>query len=354
MRFSFFKKRDLIGLDIGSGAVKIVQVEKSRRGYTLVKAGMKEIDPEAIIDGRVLDAGKVVEAVKSLLTEHGIQVKDVAISVSGHSVIIKRLTLPVMKLAEVGPFLHMESERYIPFGIDAVNLDYHVLGTTRTPEGGEQMDVLLAAVKKDKLSEYVGVATEAGLNPVVVDVDAFAITNMVEAVYDNKPEEVVALINLGSSVMGINILRGKAFIFTRDIAIGSHRYSEALQRTFGLSYEQAELAKRMQAVEGIDMGEVMDIVNGLHQEISAEVLRSFEYFKATTESAAVHRVLLSGGGAKLSGLIAHLSEQIGTPVEAINPFRKVQVPKSLSAGLEEIAPLMAVGMGLAIRTGRNR
>ncbi len=337
-------------MDIGSGAIKLVQVKETGKGYQLQKFGVKELDSELIVDGTVMDSGRVVAAVKELLEEHAVKVKDVALSVSGHSVIVKKINLPTMTEDELEESIKWEAEQYIPFDINDVNIDFHVLRSPDAQEPKEQMSVLLVAVKKDKLTEYTSLVTEAGLNPVIVDVDAFTLENMYDVNYEPREGEVTALVNVGASVMTIHIVKGGNFTFTRDISMGGNRYHETIQREFNVSHEQAERAKRGESVEGIDPQALSAIFSNLNAEIASEVMRSFDYFKSTSNNENIDRILVSGGASKLPDLLSQLGERSGLPVEAVDPFRKIDIPKQFDAEyLRSMAPLAAVGMGLAIR-----
>jgi type IV pilus assembly protein PilM len=345
------KSKQLIGLDIGSGSVKVLQLKELRKGYKLEKFGIKALDPELIVDGTVMDAGRVIETIKELLSEQKVKIKDAAISISGHSVIVKKISLPVMTEDELEESIRWEAEQYIPFDINDVNIDFHILGL---PEGGEaqdQMNVLLVAAKKDKLAEYTGLVTEAGLNPVVVDVDAFTLENGYEINYDVKEGEVVSLINIGASVMNINILKGGTFSFTRDIPFGGNKYTEGIQREFNVSYDQAEQIKRGEVKSGFDPEALLAIFRTLNGEIANEVLRSIEYFKTTSANENIEKVYLSGGSSKIPELKAQLAERLGLAVESLDPFNRVEVnPKEFDLEyLKDVSPMAAVAIGLAIR-----
>ncbi len=355
MAFSFLPRQGLIGLDIGSGAIKLVQLKKSGKGYKLEKFGIKELDPEWIVEGSISNPGKVVSEIKALLEEQKVHVKNVALSVSGHSVIVKRIQLPLMTEDELAESIRWESEQHIPFDIKDVNMDYHVLGKIENQEGPAQMDVALVAVKKDKLQEYTGLATDAGLTPVVVDVDAFTLGNMYEANYEIKEGEIIALINMGASVMNINILKGGNFAFTRDISIGGNRYTETIQRELNVDLHTAEGAKRTGQIENVDPEALLAIIHSLNVEVANEIVRSFDYYKTTAMDKNIDRIFMGGGASKLPDLISQISEKSGLPVEAVNPFKNVQVQgKSFDPDfIKEIAPLAAVGVGLAMRSAKE-
>jgi len=359
MLFSFSKAKPLFGLDIGSSAIKLLQLTEAKSGYQLERFGLKMLAPEMIVDGTVMDAGRVAETIKELLNEQKMKLKDVAISVSGHSVIVKKINLPTMTEDELEESIKWEAEQYIPFDINDVNIDFHVLGTTDTKDGQSQLSVLLVAAKKDKLNEYTTLVAEAGLNPVVVDVDAFALENMYGVNYDVQEGEVVALVNIGASVMNINILKSGSSVFTRDISIGGNRYTEAIQRDLGLGVEDAEKAKEGQLPEGTDQEALSNVLTTVNAEISSEISRSFDYFKTTTaqeQQGRIDKILVSGGVAKIKGFVPYLTEKLELAAEVADPFQKIEInPKQFSAEfMQEMAPLAAVSVGLAIRRQGDR
>jgi type IV pilus assembly protein PilM len=349
------KKKSLVGLDIGSGGIKLLQLKETRKSFSLEKLGVAPLDPELIVDGTVMDAGRVVEVLKALVEEQKLKVKEVAISVSGHSVIVKKITVPAMTEDELEESIKWEAEQYIPFDINDVNIDSCILGPAEAVDGKEQMSVLLVAVKKDKLAEYTNLVQQAGLTPVVVDVDAFTIENMYEFNYglDNG---ITALVNIGSGVMNINILKNGAFTFTRDISIGGHKYTETIQRELNISFEEAEKLKKGEEVEGANMEALAGVVESVNGEIAAEIQRTFDYFKNTSNQEQIDRIYLSGGGAKLKNLVPYLNEKLSLPVEIVNPFKNIEInPKLFSPDyIQEVGPMTAVAMGLAMRRVGDR
>ncbi len=273
----------LLGVDIGTSSVKTVQLKHSGRKHELAHMGIAPLPPEAIVDGAIMDGGAVIAALQQIFDEHKMTARDVAVAVSGHSVIIKPIKMPLMKPQELAESIQWEAEQHIPFAIEDVNLDYEIL---RSPPGAVEMDVLLVAVKKDIISEYLTVASSAGLNVVVVDVDAFAVANAYEAAYDVGSDEVVALLHVGAAVTTVSILRGGILLFTRDSVIGGNRYNESIQKMLGVSYEQAETLKlggRVEGYSGADSQPAIDLVNA---ELAGDIRRSIEW---PTRSAASRR-----------------------------------------------------------------
>jgi type IV pilus assembly protein PilM len=346
----------LLGLDIGSSAIKLVQMKQQKGRYQLQKFGTMPLEPEVIVDGTVMDQGRVVAAIKDLLQETNVKLKDVAMSISGHSVIVKKINLPPMPDDELEGQVKLAAEQYIPFDINEVNIDFHVLNALDQAEDGQpQMSILLVAAKKDKINELTELVRGAGLTPVVLDVDAFAIENMYGINYDVQGDEVTALVNIGASVMNINIMKGGTSIFTRDISIGGNRYTEAIQRDMGLSYEEAEAAKKGQVDGAVDKEMVGTVIEGINAEVASEIARSVDYFKTTSEGD-ISKLFLCGGCAKVSGLIAQLTDRMGIEVALADPFRQVDTSGSGldPVTLPDLAPLAAVGIGLALRARGDR
>ena len=348
----FSKKVQPFALDIGSSFIKLVQLKGSERHFQLAKFGMMPLPPEVIVEGAVMDAGRVEDAIRELIAINKVKTKEAVISVSGSSVIIKRIAVADMSDEELAESIKWEAEQYIPFSIDEVNIDFQKLGPGAM-DG--QADVLLVAVKKDKINDYVNLVQEAGLEPVIMDVDAFALENMYEVNYDPEPGTTV-LLNIGASVMNINILKDGMSTFTRDITVGGNRYSEALQKDFGLTYEDAERLKQGEEVEGVDKGEAGDVIASVTEDIVADIQQSFEFFRTTTGSDQINRVLVSGGCARIQNFTPILSERLEVPIEVTNPFTNIKVdPKRFSPTfMEEAGPMAAVAVGLAIRRPGDR
>ncbi|WP_455377905.1 type IV pilus assembly protein PilM [Petrachloros mirabilis] len=350
-------KRQLVGLDIGSSGIKLVQLKENRGRYVLQKFGYKPLEPEVIVDGTVMDEGRVVSTIKELFADLNVKVKQVAVSISGHAVIIKKISLPPMPDDELEGQVKLAAEQYIPFDINEVNIDFHVLPASESENDGEaEMAVILVAAKKDKINELTELVKGAGLTPMVMDVDAFAIENMHAINYPVSQEETTALVNIGASVMNINIISKGVSLFTRDIAIGGNRYTETIQRELGLSYEEAEEIKKGRKASSADQTSVQSVIESVNAEVASEIARTIDYFRSTVSDGEVQQVLLCGGGAQIFGLEQQLRDRMQAVVEVANPFAQID-----TAGvdfdqfsLEELAPMAAVGVGLALRSVGDR
>ena len=350
-------KRQLVGLDIGSSGIKLVQLKENRGRYVLQKFGVKPLEPEVIVDGTVMDEGRVVSAIRELFEELNVKVKQVAVSISGHAVIIKKISLPPMPDDELEGQVKLAAEQYIPFDINEVNIDFHVLPPS---EGGSdaqgEMSVILVAAKKDKINELTELVKGAGLLPLVMDVDAFAIENMHAINYPVAQDETTALVNIGASVMNVNIVRGGSSLFTRDIPIGGNRYTEAIQRELGMSYEDAEATKKGERSAGANQAAVNSVVDGVNAEVASEIARTIDYFKSTTTDSDIQQVLVCGGGSRVKGLVQHLHDRMQVQVEIADPFSEVDTSGSDfdQETLADLGPLAAVGVGLALRSVGDR
>ena len=352
----FGKKKGLVGVDIGSSAVKAVELKVGGKGgdeYQLLNIGLEPLPPEAIVDGAIMDSGAVIDAVQNLFQDNRIKTTDCATGVSGNAVIVKKISLPQMSEEELAESIHWEAEQYIPFDIQDVALDYEVVEGGGT---GGNMDVLLVAVKKDKIQEYTSAITQAGRNPTVVDVDVFALQNCYEVNYVPDPGRVVALLNIGASIMNINVVKDGFSVFNRDIAVGGNQYTDAIQKDLNLSFEQAEALKRGEQIDEASPESLHPILQAVSENISTEIQRTFDFFRATSQEDRVDQIYLSGGAANVHGLRDLLADRLDAPVELLNPFLNVRYSeKDFDPDfLDEIGPSAAIAVGLAVRRVGDR
>ena len=350
----FGRSRNLVGLDIGDSSIKVVELKEQGkgRGYQLVRLGWEPLSSEAIVDGQIMDAQLVSDTIQRLFQRCKIKPSTpIATALCGHHVIVKRISLPVMSDAELAESIHWEAEQYIPFDIEDVNLDYQILeGSSLSGEGN--MDVLLAAAKRDKINDYIGVVNQAGLNPQAVDIASFAMQNAFEANYEFDPDQVVALVDIGSAVSSISVLHGGSSVYWRDINIGGNQYTDAIQRELNLSAEQAEQLKRGEELDGIPYERAQPILSSVTEDIGAEIQKTLDFFKqisATDQS--LDRLFLTGGAAQVVHMKESLAERLQTQVDLLNPFRKIP-PAGREASPElvnEMIPTASVAVGLALR-----
>jgi type IV pilus assembly protein PilM len=348
-----FTGKGSIGLDLGSSYIKTVKLKESKGGYELDLFDIHPLPPELIVDGAIIDSLRLADSIREMIKKTGIKTKDAVISISGHSsVIIKRIALPEMTEEELSESIKFEAEQYVPFDIEDVNLDFQIIGPKEEPG---QMDVVLVAVKKDIINEYIAVVKESGLSPIIVDIDSFALENMYGTNYEIEPERNIALLNIGASTINMSILKGGISVFTRDSSLGSNLHTEALQREFNITYENAERLKKGEPVENISAESAAPIVESASEEILSEILRSFDYYRSTAAQEDIAEVILSGGCALMSNFSSLVSEKTGVATRIADPFRNIKIPKKFdTAYIEQMAPMMAIAVGLALRKQGDR
>ena len=353
--FSVKKSKAVVGLDIGSSAIKAIELKPAGRGHRVAAFAVEPLPTDSIVDGTIIDGGAVADAIRRLFENKSFKTKEVAASLSGSAVIVKKIILPVMTESELRESIYWEAEQYIPFDIQDVNLDYQVLEAGTGPDAKGSMEVLLVAAKKDKIADYTGVISRAGRIPVVVDVDAFAIQNAYEANYPIQPD-VVVLLNAGASAININIVSGGQSLFTRDISTGGNAYTEAVQRELNLPFETAELAKKGLPVDGVSMDDVRPVLHAMTENVLLEIQKTFDFFKATASSEHIDRILLSGGASAVDGFAPALGARFDAPVETLDPFRKITIDSSkLGLGnADSVLSTAAVAVGLALRRVGDR
>jgi type IV pilus assembly protein PilM len=345
-----------LGLDIGSSSVKLVQLKQVRRrgvvGFQLQAFGAKPLPPEAIVDGALMNSTAIVQAIRELIEELHIKPREAAIGLSGHSVIIKKISLPRMSQEELDESIQWEAEQYIPFDVKDVNIDTFPLSTGNDQTG--QMDVLLVAAKKDMINDYTSVVTESGLYPVVVDVDAFAVQNCFETNYELPKGETVVLLNAGASVVSINILANGVTTFTRDVTLGGNQFTEEIQKQLNVSYDEAEALKiggNRADADAVVPQDVERVLGSVAEQMAGEIQRSLDFYASTAADHHVAKVYLSGGTARVPALFKAVEQRVGVPVEILNPFKNVEIDnrKFDPAYIMEVAPMAAVAVGLALR-----
>lgn len=343
------KSKPLVGLDIGSSAVKAVELSKSKKRYQLTGFAFEALGPDSVVDGAIMDAPVVAGAIKKILTAGKFKPMGVATGISGHSVIVKRVVVPAATPDEVETSIQMDIEQYIPFEIAEVNMDYQVIGpgTTTTEEAG--MDVVLVAAKKDKIQNHTNVISLSGRSPEVVDIDAFALQNTFEANYETDPNATIALLNIGASLMNINITKGGTPLFVRDVSVGGNQYTDILQKELQLNFQEAEDLK-LGKTGGGEAEMVQPLLESITDMLIMEVQKTFDFFRETYPNETITQVLISGGTSHMLGLAERIQETFGFPTEVLNPFKSITLgPKVDAAKVMSLGPALAVAVGLALR-----
>lgn len=344
----FAKKKELIGMDIGSTSIKLVKLKGVKGNYEVEAVGIAPLPSEAIVDNTLMDSSAVVDGLKALFEGVGIKnLKEAASSVSGNSVIIRKITLPAMSSEELEEEIQWEAEQYIPFDINDVNIDFQMLEPDENDPS--RMFVLLVASKKDIVNDYQSVFAEAGLKLVLVDVDVFAVQNAFEMNYDLDAEEVYALVNVGASMMNLNVVKNGVSLFTRDVQMGGGLYTEEIQKKLGISSEDAEKLKV--SATAASSAELLESLARVNETLSLEIRRSLDFYNSNALEGRISKVFLSGGGCKTFDLVEAVAGRLNLPVEVINPFNRIKCDekKFEKEFVDEIAPIMTVAVGLASR-----
>ncbi len=348
------KAKTLVGVDIGTSAVKLAEVRPLAGGqYELSALGMEKLPADSIVDGVIISKLAVADAIEQLFRAQNVRNERIATSICGHSVIVKRVSLPVQNDSELEESIMWEAEQYIPFDISEVNLDYQVL---RRATPTNRMDVLLVAAKRDKIADHTSVLSMAGKKPVVVDIDAFALQNAYQINYSPAEDTVVALLDIGCTMINVNLVQGKEFLFTRDIAMGGNHYTEFLQRELSIPFEEAEQYKKGETPSPEMAERTQQILEEVSEILTLEVQKTFDFFKTTSESVDIREVYLSGGASRTHGLLEFLQSKLELPVHLLNPFRQLKVKESQISSelLNDLATDFAIAIGLALRSERER
>ncbi len=341
----FNRTRTTVGLDIGSGLIKLAVISHGSGEPVLSKVAMATVVDDAIVEGEVMDPGIVSEAIRSLFAEAGIKPKNVVTAVGGRDVIIKKIPMDRMKEGEARELIRWEAEQHVPFDMDNVELDFQILD----PESeGLQMSVLLVAAKRELVETKVSLLKEIGIDPSVIDVDAFALHNAFEVNYPDAMRGVVGLVNIGHEVTNVNILDEGIPVLTRDLPIGTRRFREDLQRERGLSSDEA--AKLLQGFEVSDI--LTPFLQSRGEELAVGIERAAAFLQTSSRSTAgLSRLFLSGGGARIPGLAKTLGDRLKLPVQLANPIERIQVADGVfdQLNVDEVAPLLMLPVGLALR-----
>ena len=344
----FGKKEHLVGLDIGSRSIKAAEIVDSKRGPTLRHFGIVDIAHGAIEEGTINDPESVAESIKQLFKSYNIKEGNVAVSIGGYSVIVKKINVQNMAEEQLQETIHFEAEQYIPFDISDVNLDFQILGENES--NPNQMNVFLVAAKKDMVNDYINLVNLAGLNPCIVDVEAFALQNAFEASY-NIQDENVALIDIGASKTSLNILKGNSSVFMRDVSLGCGQINQKIMSLIDCSFEEAEQFKYGDNPDRLTPDDLKGIVSSVVADWCTEIRRALDFFYSTYPEDQIKRIVISGGGANISEFRQLLATEASAEVESINPFQNFHLDEKSfdDAYIKQIAPQAAISIGLAMR-----
>ena len=342
----FGRKRTTVGLDIGSGLIKLVVIQHGGGEPVLTKVAFTSVVDDAIVEGEVMDPGIVAEAIKGLMSSAGIKPKQVVTAVGGRDVIIKKITMDRMKAAEAREVIRWEAEQHVPFDMENVELDFQILD----PDGdGLQMTVLLVAAKRELIETKLSLLADVGLEPSIIDVDAFALHNAFELNYPDAMRGVVGLVNIGHELTNVNILDDGVPVLTRDIQVGTRRFREDMQRERGISAEEAD--RMLQGQE--TTAELEPFLETRGEELAVGIERAAAFLQsASRSSTGLSRLYTTGGGARIPGLNRVLADRLRLPVQLANPIERLRVADGVldMMVIDEVAPLLMLPIGLALRS----
>jgi type IV pilus assembly protein PilM len=342
-------KNRLVGLDIGSKSIKAAEVIEGKKGFVLSRFGMVDIAPGLIEDGAIKDPEAVAETLRGLFKSYGIKNHKVAISVGGYSVIVKKISVQSTSETQLQDTIHFEAEQYIPFDINDVNLDFQILGENEN--NPNQMNVLLVAAKKEMVNDYVNIAELAGLEPRVIDVDAFALQNIFELNYEPAPSDTIALIDIGASKTSLNILKGNTSVFMRDVSLGCGQINHKIAGMVDCTGDEAEAIKFGEGNSKMPAEALSDIISSIVTDWCTEIRRALDFFYSTSPEEQIRQIFLSGGGGNIQELRQLLAVETSAQVATINPFQRFHIDSGEfdSDYMDKIAPQASICMGLATR-----
>ena len=338
-------KPPVVGLDLGSHAVKAVALRANRRGWSLLAAGELAMPP-----GERVTQEQVSETAAALLDTLGLRRAHIATALSGQAVIVKRLALPPMRSEELAEAIPWEAEQYIPFAVADVQLDYQVLDTNKALPA-EALDVLLVAARRDRVNERIATVNATGRKPAVLDVEAFALANAYSMNYPNRADALCVLIHVGRSTTIVCALEQGQPVFTRDISLGGATYGDALERELG--FDAVATRRVLHGQKSNDESGVSEVLREVHQQLIMEIRKTLDFYWSTTKAQPLNRIVLSGGACQVEGLSELLDTEFNTVVERLDPFKLVSRP-SRAVGAELDGPAYSVAVGLAMRRERDR
>jgi type IV pilus assembly protein PilM len=339
----FGRRKTTVGLDIGSGLIKIAVIDHGKGAPELVKVAITRLQPDAIVEGEVMDPGIVSDAIRAALDSASVKSKNIVTAVGGRDVIIKKIQTERVKEKQARELMRWEAEQHVP-DVESVELDFQILDGART---SEEMNVLLVAAKRDLVDAKIRILADAGVTPTIVDVDAFALHNAFEVNYPEAMKGFVGLVNIGNEITNVNIMENGVPVLTRDLPIGTRRFSEDLQRLHGMAARDAE-----NLIRGYDRHEQLDsVLSARGEEIAVGIERAAGFIAAQRNNTQLRAVYVCGGGSRTPGLAELLADRLRITVEHANPLARLNIRDGAMDTLttDEVAPLLMLPIGLALR-----
>lgn len=345
----FDGKSSLIGVDIGSHAIKMLRLKEKNGILSLRNVGLLPIVHGGVGETKASKQDRIAGEIQKLAGHLKVKNKFIALSLSGYEAMIKKIELPTMTEEELEDRMHLELGQYIPYNIEEVEVDYQILDAVK--DRPNFMDVLLVAAKKESINDYIQLAGSAGFEPGVIDVDFFALSNAFEAGYGLVGKDSVLLVDIGAGKATVSALDRGLPIFTRNLSIGGEQINEAIQNNFAVTREESERIKLGEVPEKIGFRAIRDLVAGVVGNWLIEIKRTIDFHYRNYPNNTIGRVYLSGGSSRLAGLVDALQEHVGIPVEIFNPLSRINCDPAVfnPSYLDYIGPQMAISFGLALR-----
>lgn len=353
----FTKRRPpLIGIDISASSVKILELSKNAETYRVERYAVEPLPQNAVVEHAITEVEQVAEAVQRAVKRSGTKTKHAAVAVAGAHVITKTIKVPAgLSEAELLAQVEMEADHYIPYPLDEVNLDWQLLDTPKSEDDLKEDDermVLMAACRKEIVDDYVAVIETAGLKAGVVDIETYAMENAYELIAHHMPgagmEKTVAVMDIGSTATNINVMHSNNSVYTRDHTFGGRQLTEEIQRRYGLSYEEAGLAKKQ---GGLPDNYQTDVLRPFMEALCQEVMRALQFFYSSSTFNSVDQIILAGGCSQIPGIDELVAARVGVPAMVANPFTSMSLASRIKPQvLSNDAPSLMITCGLAMRS----
>jgi len=350
---SFFMRDNpnVLGIDISSSAVKLIELSQNGGRYRVESYAVAPLPEHAVVDNNFADVEVIGEAVKAVVKHSGTRLKQAAVAVTGSAVITKIITIPKPDSGdELEAQIELVADQYIPYSLDEVNLDFEVIG--QNEKNTEMVDVLLAASRSENIDDRIAALDLAGIKTKVIDVEAYALERafglLADTLPNYGPDAIIAIADTGSSVATLNIIHRNKVIYSRDQGFGGKQLTEEIQRRYGLSYEEAGMAKKH---GGLPDNYITEVLDPFKDVMCQQIGRSMQFFFSSSAQHSVDHVILSGGTSSLTGIDSMIEEKLGTSATVANPFINMTLSAKVKAqALSNDAPAMMIATGLALRS----
>lgn len=341
----------VIGIDVSSSACKVLELSQQDGHSRVERYAVEPLPQNSVVEHAITEVEQVAQAVERAVKRSGTRCKYAAVAVAGAHVITKTIRMPAnLNDSELQTQIEMEADHYIPYPLDEVNMDYQVLGPAE--DNPEEIEVLMAACRKEIVDDYVAVIHQPGLTPAIVDIETYAMENAYSLIAQHMPgggmEKTVAMLDVGATTTNINVIHNNRSVYSRDHTFGGRQLTEEIQRRYGLSYEEAGLAKKQ---GGLPDNYQTDVLRPFMEAMCQEAMRALQFFYSSSPFNSVDQVLLAGGCAQIAGIDEMVAARLGVPAMVANPFASMSLASRIKPDLlQNDAPSLMISCGLAMRS----